>query len=135
LRGGLARDLGGPSGLNRPGEEELQESLVAKLVDLRRPRDPGLGSPPALSSELVDLALPGPLGGVASLDQPGLLQPLQLGVDLAVARGPEEAGRFVDQLLGLIAGPRPRCQHSDDHFARCAQLHGPNISIRYIPAM
>ena len=67
---------------------------------------PLLERAPALGGELVDGALPGALGASVALDQPGLGEALQLGVDLPVARGPEEAGRVVDELLDLVAGPR-----------------------------
>src|SRR5204863_9283192 len=110
-------------------EEELEQPLVAELVDLGLAGDPTLGGPPPLGRELVEVALPGALRGVGALDQAGILEALQLGVDLAVTRRPEEPGGAVDQLLDLVARARLARQHPENHLCGGAQLH---YATRYI---
>ena len=62
--------------------------------------------------QLIGLAAP-PVGAVdLALDEPQLLEPSQLGIDLAVARGPEEAGRDVHERLDLVAGAPPELRAS-----------------------
>ena len=71
---------------------------------------------------------PVPESGLA-LDQAGVGEAAKLGIDLAVARGPEEAGRLVDELLDVIAAHRPEAEHPEDHVGGGVELH---LSARYI---
>src|SRR5206468_5939926 len=100
----LASDLGCSLRIDRAGEEELQQALVTGLEHLGRTGDPLASGPLALGCEPEGGALACASRGVVSHDQPGLLELLQLWIDLPVARGPEEAGRAVDELLDLVTG-------------------------------
>src|SRR5262249_51515782 len=107
----LARDLRGAARLDRAGKEELQQTLVPSLENFGRLVHPLSRGALARSGELERGALASALRRIVTGDQPFLLELLELRINLSVARGPEEAGRVVDQLLDLVAGPRPGGQH------------------------
>src|SRR3954469_12610377 len=115
-------------GAHRVEEEELQESLVARLEQRRVARaqpvvQRGLPRP----RQLVRARRAPVRRGVLAADQALLLEPLQLRIDLPVARGPEEAGGHVDQLLDLVAGLPAEADHSEDDSGG-----GVHVSPRYI---
>ena len=127
------------------GEEQLQHPLVAQLVHLllvgcepaaQRAR-PGVG-------QLVDRPRAAARRLRAPAHEPLILEPLELGVDLPVARGPEVAGRLVDELLDVVAGracrapasrgsPRPvgvRSLRSGVGAGSGVAIHRQDISVR-----
>jgi hypothetical protein len=111
----LAPQLGALLSVQPVGEEELQHPFVPELAMQRL-----VGGQPlaqralAVGAQLVGLA-PAPVGVVTpASDQAQLLEPLQLGVDLSVARGPEEPGRDVDQLLDVVAGAPAELEHPEE---------------------
>ena len=63
------------------------------------------------------------LGPVSRLrDQPGLEQPGELGVDLAVARGPRVRERLLEVLEERIPGARPVGEGSEEGMAEGHRL-------------
>ena len=92
--------------LERVGEEELQKALVADLVDQVAARgEPLVERPLAFGGQAV-LAPPASAAGIGlALDEAGLLQARELGVDLAVAGCPEVADRAIDDPLDVVAAP------------------------------
>src|SRR3954447_3434116 len=134
-----ANDVDPPLG-QAVGEEQLQHALVAQLV-----RRAGVGLEPALErrraglGQLVDGARAAARGLVSSPDEALVFEALELGIDLAVARGPEVARRLVDERLDVVAGALPERDHPEDHAAGRAQVggHGSSgyINTRYIQAV
>ena len=111
------------------GEEELEERLVAELVDLLARADPGAERLAAVLGDRVHGARPLSLRLVGPLDQTPLGQPLQLGIDLAVARRPEEPGRLVDHRLDVVARAGLARDEPENHASCRRKLH---VSDRYI---
>ena len=64
----------------------------------------------------MDVSLPIPLGTRLALDEAGLGEPAQLGIDLPVAGGPEQARLLVDDRLDLVAAHPPPAERSEDHI-------------------
>src|SRR5439155_25273542 len=104
-------------------EEEPQERLVAELDRDRRPEEPVRERVAAGLREPVDTPVPAATRGVLALDQPFLLEPPQLRVDLPVARRPEETRRAVDDRLDVVARARPEREHPEHHRSDCRLLH------------
>src|SRR5579884_460589 len=100
------------------GEEQLQHPLVAQLVqrlDLRL--EPFLERPLAVCRQHVHHPRPPTRRLRPPDDQPLVLQPLELRVDLPIARRPKVPGRLIDQLLDVVPGLLPERDHSEDHPA------------------
>ena len=85
-------------GLERAREEQLEQALVAQLVAGAGLEQPARAarSRPAGVIEKTTVRRPPFAAAVALATRPFLLEALQLGIDLPVARGPEEARRLVD---------------------------------------
>src|SRR3954453_13755091 len=113
----------------RFGEEKLQQTLVAQPEPVGVHGEPRLELPAPRRRQPVDVAPSPPLRARLALDQAVRGEPSQLGIDLPIARGPEEAGGLVDQRLDLVAGHRPPAQHAEDHVGGAREVH---ISGRYI---
>ena len=65
--------------------------------------------------------------------RPAVGELAELGIDLAVARGPEEPRRVVDERLDLVAAHRPEPEHPEDHAS--GRREGLHIAARYIGAI
>src|SRR5262249_39744680 len=98
----------------RVGEEQPQQVLVAKLDDRGVAEGPALAPVAPRVCEPVDAARTRAVRGVLARDEPFLLEPAQLGIDLAVARRPEEARRAVDGRLDLVARARAEREEAED---------------------
>src|SRR6266511_3943662 len=110
------------------GEEHLQQSLVTRREPQRLPRrQPVAQRTPAGRGDAV--LLPPTRPALLALDQTRTLEPLQLRIDLAVARAPEERGRALDGPLDVVARTLPEGDHPEHDLCRWTQLH---ISGRYI---
>jgi len=104
-------------------EEEPQERLVARLHARLTAAQPGVERLPPLGrqgehparSRSRRLALPG--------DQPEPLEPAQLRIELAVARGPEETRRAVDDVLHLVPAHPPHAQQPEHDTGGRVCLH------------
>src|SRR6266511_3860658 len=113
------------------GEEHLQQSLVTRREPQRLPRrQPVAQRTPAGRGDAV--LLPPTRPALLALDQTRTLEPLQLRIDLAVARAPEERGRALDGPLDVVARTLPEGDHPEHDLCRWTQLH---ISGRYISKM
>src|ERR671911_382747 len=117
----------------RPGrgarEEHLQQPLVPQFEDLRLDLEPALELLAAGRGQPVLGSLATAARLRAALDQPRLRQLAQLGVDLAVARRPEEASRVVHDRLDLVPGLGPLAKEAEDHVGGAVELH---ITAQYI---
>src|SRR5919204_4654806 len=112
-------------------EEQLQHALVAELV-----RRLVVGLEPALQrrcscfGQLVD----GAGAAARRLRSPAhdalILEALELGIDLPVARRPEVARRLVDERLDVVAGALTERDHPEDDAAGRAQFDGWYLGIR-----
>ncbi len=107
------------------GEEQPQQRLVPQLDRHLAAVQPVVERRPAVVRQTVEPAWPGTAAGILALDEPLTLEPLQLGIDLGVARGPEEPRRAIDDRLDLVAGARLVRQQPEDHPRRAALLHIP----------
>ena len=91
----------------RVGKEETEQRLVAQLDPRLRAGEPR----PQLSApgrgDRVDAARAAAARPVASLDPAGGFEPLQLRIDLTVARRPEVADRPVDRCFDVVAAAWP----------------------------
>src|SRR5205823_1657701 len=95
-------------------------------------REPLVQATPALGRQAVD-GPPPPAGRPRfALDQPGVGEPAELGVDLAVAGRPEEADRAIDEGLDLVARLRPEGEKPEDDVGGRRELH---ISAWYITSI
>src|SRR2546423_9440470 len=104
-------------------EEQLQHPLVAKLV-----RRLVVGCQPVLEHRLARLGQDVHGAGApaqrlrSTVDEALVFEALELGVDLAVARGPEVAGGPIYERLDLVAGALTKRDHPEDHAARRGQF-------------
>src|SRR5919197_1646978 len=113
-------------------EEQLQHSLVAELVGrLVVGLEPALQRRRARFGQLVD----GARAAARRLRSPAhealILQALELGIDLPVARRPEVARRLVDERLDVVAGALAERDHPEDDATGRAQLDGWLLGVRY----
>src|SRR5438132_2412932 len=117
-----ADDLDPPLG-QAVREEQLQHPLVAKLV-----RRLVVGAQPVLERRFAGLGQlvhrPGaPAGRLwSTADEALVLEALEFGIDLAVARGPEVARRPIYESLDVVAGALTERDHPEDHAAGWAQF-------------
>ena len=126
------------AGCQASGEEELEQAEVAKLVagagrcaaSRSSARSPAAGEP-------VERARAArPLGALSDATRPVGLEPSQLGIDLPVAGGPEEARRVVDEALHVVPGHGPQAEEAEDHGpqrrSRRIQIYHTDISRRKV---
>ena len=101
--------------LDEVAEEESQQPFVTQLEVVRLAVQPlvELGTPEV--GQRVDAPAHLAARLLARIHEPALLEAAQLGVDLPVARAPEEAGRPVGDPLDLVAGVRPPGEEAEDH--------------------
>src|SRR5262249_9000801 len=114
------------------GEEEAQQRLVARLDPRLNAGEPAVQRLPPCVGDAEHAARAAAVRHVVALDPAGLFEPLQLRVDLPVARGPEVADRRVDDALDVVAAPRLRCDEPEDGPCHGVRRH---VSARYIYAM
>ena len=112
-------------GRQQVAEEEPEQPLVPVLEDPPLSiGEPGVERLLAFRRQPVlgPLARPSRtrLGG----DQPGPFQPLQLRIDLPVARAPEEAGRELDHVLDVVARLRAEAEEAEDDSRSRAEVDG-----------
>src|SRR5919197_2871315 len=112
-------------------EEQLQHSLVAELVGrLVVGLEPALQRRRARFGQLVD----GARAAARRLRSPAhealILQALELGIDLPVARRPEVARRLVYERLDVVAGALTERDHAEDDAAGRAHFDGWWFGIR-----
>ena len=113
------------------GQEQLQQALVAQLVGERvLGGDPLAQARGAGVGQRVDRALAAAGRVVGCVDQAHRLQALELGVDRAVARGPEEADRAVDERLDVVA--RLGAERQDSEHGAGGGVEVVHVSARYI---
>src|SRR2546423_3103153 len=134
-----ADDLDPPLG-QAVREEQLQHPLVAKLVR----RLPFAPQPVperrfAGRGQLVDGAGAPARRLRSAADEALVLEALEFGIDLAVARGPEVARRPIDERLDVVTGAPTERDHPEDDAARGGQfdlwrfgIRSGHISGRYI---
>ena len=123
------------SAVRRGSIDPAKKSPAAPRREARRPapRARSTPAPPACPwRSACRRCAAGLLGGVCPGDQPGILQALELGIDLPVARRPEEAGRAVDQGLDLVARPGLAASIPRITFAVALSSMAIDISRRYI---
>src|SRR5205807_8333427 len=100
-------------------EEQLQRAHVAKLV-----RRLVVGCQAVLEHPFARLGQVVHGAGApaerlrSTVDEALVFEALELGVDLAVARGPEVAGGPIYERLDLVAGALTKRDHPEDHAAR-----------------
>src|SRR5206468_6325041 len=113
----------------RVGEEETQERLVAVLDGRRRAVEPVRERLTARVCELVHATPASAVRAVLAADESLLLELPQLGIDLPIARRPEEARRAVDGGLDVVAGHWPELEQSEHDRSDRRLLH---VARRYI---
>ena len=111
------------------GEEETEQRFVAVLDRGRRAEQPLLECLPPGVRELVDAPAAGAIRVLLAADEPFGLEPPQLGIDLPVARCPEEPRRAVDDGLDVVAGAGAEREKTEDDRGDGCLLH---LSRRYI---
>src|ERR1017187_6045538 len=95
----------GDAGRGLAAKEQLEQELIARRIVAVRDGQPLLQACAAGSGQAVLPALrPGPRGCLARFDQAFGCQPLEGGVDLAVALAPEVADAAFDGLVDVVAG-------------------------------
>src|SRR5262249_27961377 len=115
-------------------EEQPQERLVTELDPRARAQHPLDQRLAARFGQPVDAARAAAVGRILTVDETLGLEPAQLWVDLAVARGPEEPSRLLDCLLHVVPRHRRICEEAEDDGRYRAALLA-HISRRYIFAM
>src|SRR6185312_4399622 len=110
-------------------EEEAQEGLVAQLDPRVRAGEPAVERRRPRGGDPVDAAGSAAAGRVVAGDPARGLEPAQIGIDLAVAGGPEMADRAIDRPLEVVAAARLLGDQPED---RPGGLCGFHISSRYI---
>src|SRR6476469_9831352 len=128
-----ANDLDPPLG-QAVREEQLQHPLVAKLVGRLV-----LGAQPVLEGRLAGVGqlvhrASAPARRLRSTaDQALVLEALEFGIDLAVARGPEVACRPIHERLDVVAGALAERDHPEDDAAGRAQFYRWRFSVGGLP--
>src|SRR5262249_8735330 len=120
-------------GRERVGEEQAQQRLVAHLDPCIAPGEPAVQRLGAGLGDAVDAPSAAASGSVVAGDPACLLEPLQLRVDLPVARCPEVPDRPVDHTLDVVAAAgaeRDQAQHGPRDCVRLV-----HTATRYITKM
>ena len=127
-----ARDRLGEAGAARaPAPPEARRRRRASAGSRRAAPASARGAPASAGARLDRLsvsrysrALPRAGRRALPVDQTGVLESTELGVDLPVARRPEEARRSVDGCLDVVARPHAEGQHPENHVPGAAErLH------------
>ena len=95
-------------------EEEPEETLVAQVVQVPVAAEPLRQRAPAVGRQLVHAAAPAAVRLFPGDDESRALERRELGVDLSVARPPEEPRREVRDTLDVVAGARPPLEEPEN---------------------